>query len=163
MDTLSQSLTRFSKYLETQSISSYSFHCDITDCYTCQNYRYRSSIKYMPYFGALNSMSVHLHFYITHEASCESLYDLEFRNQCFTTYCNVWPPCTTIFSSILKLSFCFNMHIASILLFQLGTPPRPCTKLVYHTYLSLTIKYQTAIIFINKSIFMIKLSIFCPL
>ena len=32
MDTLSQSLTRFSKYLKSQFISSYSFHCNIDDC-----------------------------------------------------------------------------------------------------------------------------------
>ena len=35
-DTLSQSLTRFSKYLKSQFILSYSFHCNINDCYTCQ-------------------------------------------------------------------------------------------------------------------------------
>ena len=34
-DTLSQSLTRFSKYLKSQFILSYSFHCNINDCYTC--------------------------------------------------------------------------------------------------------------------------------
>ena len=39
MDTLSQSLTRFSKYIKTQFISSYSFHCIINECYTCQNCR----------------------------------------------------------------------------------------------------------------------------
>ena len=39
MDTLSQSLTRFSKYIKSQFISSYSFHCIINDCYTCQNCR----------------------------------------------------------------------------------------------------------------------------
>ena len=39
MDTLSQSLTRFSKYIKSQFISSYSFHCTINDCYTCQNCR----------------------------------------------------------------------------------------------------------------------------
>ena len=35
-DTLSQSLTRFSKYLKSQFISSYTFHCNINDCYACQ-------------------------------------------------------------------------------------------------------------------------------
>ena len=35
-DILSQSLTRFSKYLKSQYISSYSFHCNINDCYACQ-------------------------------------------------------------------------------------------------------------------------------
>ena len=35
-DTLSQSLTRFSKYLKSQYISSYSFHYNIINCYTCQ-------------------------------------------------------------------------------------------------------------------------------
>ena len=39
MDTLSQSLTRFSKYIKSQFISPYSFHCTINDCYTCQNCR----------------------------------------------------------------------------------------------------------------------------
>ena len=39
MDTLSQSFTRFSKYIKSQFISSYSFHCIINDCYTCQNCR----------------------------------------------------------------------------------------------------------------------------
>ena len=34
-DTLSQSLTRFSKYLKSQFMLSYSFHCNINDCYTC--------------------------------------------------------------------------------------------------------------------------------
>ena len=36
VDTLSQSLTRYSKYLKSQFISSYSFHCDINYCYACQ-------------------------------------------------------------------------------------------------------------------------------
>ena len=35
-DTLSQSLTRFFKYLKSQFISSYSFHCNINDCYIFQ-------------------------------------------------------------------------------------------------------------------------------
>ena len=35
-DTLSQSLTRFSKYLKSQFISFYSFHCNINDFYACQ-------------------------------------------------------------------------------------------------------------------------------
>ena len=35
-DTLSQSLAKFSKYLKSQFISSYSFHCNINDCYACQ-------------------------------------------------------------------------------------------------------------------------------
>ena len=35
MDTLSHSLTRFSKYIKSQFISSYSFHCIINNCYTC--------------------------------------------------------------------------------------------------------------------------------
>ena len=32
----SRPLTRFSKYLKSQFILSYSFHCNINDCYTCQ-------------------------------------------------------------------------------------------------------------------------------
>ena len=39
MDTLSQSLTRFSKYIKSQLISSYSFHCITNDRYTFQNCR----------------------------------------------------------------------------------------------------------------------------
>ena len=39
MDTLSQSLTRFSKYIKSQFISSCSFHCIINDCYICRNSR----------------------------------------------------------------------------------------------------------------------------
>ena len=35
-DALSQSLTRFSKHLKSQFISSYLFYCNINDRYTCQ-------------------------------------------------------------------------------------------------------------------------------
>ena len=34
-DTLSQSLTRFTKYLKSQFISSYLFNSNINDCYAC--------------------------------------------------------------------------------------------------------------------------------
>ena len=44
---------------------------------------------YMSYFGVFNRMFVHFHFYTTQEAVHDSLYDLNYRNQCFTTYCNV--------------------------------------------------------------------------
>ena len=36
VDTLTQSVTRFSQYLKSQYVSSYSFHCNINDCYTRQ-------------------------------------------------------------------------------------------------------------------------------
>ena len=35
MDTLSKSLTGFSKYIKSQFISCYLFQCIINDCYTC--------------------------------------------------------------------------------------------------------------------------------
>ena len=47
------------------------------------------AVSNMSYFGVHNCMFVYFHFYITHEAACESLHDLDFRNLCFTTYCNV--------------------------------------------------------------------------
>ena len=69
----------------------------------------------MPYFGVFNRMFVHFHLYITHEAVCDSLRDLNFRDHCFTTYCNVWPPLyTTIFFSILNLIYYLNKRIPCI-------------------------------------------------
>ena len=113
MDTPSQSLTRFSKFIKSQFISSYSFHSIINDCYICQNYRERSSIEYV-IFWRFHRMFVHFHFYITHEAACESLHDLDFCSQYLTTCCNVWTLYTTIFSSILKFIYCFNIQITCI-------------------------------------------------
>ena len=74
----------------------------------------REVIFNMSYFGVFNCMFVHFNLHTTHEAVCDSLRDLNFRNHCFTTYCSVWPLYTTIFSSILKLIYCFNMRIACI-------------------------------------------------
>ena len=64
-----------------------------------------------------------------------------FRHHCFTTYCNVWSLYNTMFSNTLILIYCLNMCIACIALYTGPPPPPPiCTKLVYHTNLSLTIK-----------------------
>ena len=68
----------------------------------------------MSYFGAFHRMFVYFHFYITHEAACESLHDLDFCSQYLTTCCNIWTLYTTIFSSILKFIYCFNIHITCI-------------------------------------------------
>ena len=74
------------------------------------------AVSNMSYFGAFHRMFVHFHFYtcITHEAACESLHDLDFCSQYLTTCCNVWTLCTTIFSSILKFIYCFNIPITCI-------------------------------------------------
>ena len=68
----------------------------------------------MSYYGAFHRMFVYFHFYITHEAACESLHDLDFCSQYLATCCNVWTLYTTIFSSILKFIYCFNIHIMCI-------------------------------------------------
>ena len=41
----------------------------------------------MSYFGLFTCMFVHFHLYTTHETVYDSLCDLNFRNQCITTYC----------------------------------------------------------------------------
>ena len=75
--------------------------------------------------------------YITHEAAYESTHDLDFRNQRFTTYCNVY-------------------H--STLLFTLDTPP-PLYKIdISHIFIFNIYLANSNIIFIHKSSFMIKLS-----
>ena len=38
----------------------------------------KEAVSNMLYFGAFNRMCVHFHFYITHEAACDSLHDLNF-------------------------------------------------------------------------------------
>ena len=38
----------------------------------------KDAVSNMLYFGAFNRMCVHFHFYITHEAACDSLHDLNF-------------------------------------------------------------------------------------
>ena len=146
MDTLSQSLTRFSKYIKSQFISSYSFHCTINDCYTCQNWLQNKKTENMQYlichimvrFIACLSISISVLYYITHEAACESLHDLDFCSQYLTTCFNVWTLYTTIFPVYWNLftPLIFIVHVFSSFYW---TPP-PCTKLVYHTYLSLTNK-----------------------
>ena len=78
------------------------------------NFQDREIKSSMPYFGVFTRMFVYFHLYTTHEAVCDSLRDLNFRNHCFTTYCNVWPLYTTIFSSILKLIYCLKIRIACI-------------------------------------------------
>ena len=78
------------------------------------NFHNREVKSSMPYFGVFTRMFVHFHLYTTHDAVHDSLRDLNFRNHCFTTYCNVWPLYTTIFSSILKLIYCLNMRFACI-------------------------------------------------
>ena len=72
------------------------------------------AISNMSYFGVFNRMFVRFHLYTIHEAAYDSLLDLNFRNQCFTTSCKIWPLYTTIFSSILQFIYCFNMHIVCI-------------------------------------------------
>ena len=37
------------------------------------------------YHGTFNRMFVHFHFYITHEAACDSLHNLDFRGHYLTT------------------------------------------------------------------------------
>ena len=48
----------------------------------------KEAVSNMSYFGVFNGMFVHFHFCTTHETAYDSLYDLDFRNQYFTTYCN---------------------------------------------------------------------------
>ena len=112
-DTLSQSLTRFSKYLNLNLFHLIYFTV-ILMIATHVNFHDREVKSSMPYFGVFTRMFVHFHLYTTHDAVYDSLPDLNFRNHCFTTYCNVWPLYTTIFSSILKLIYCLNMRIACI-------------------------------------------------
>ena len=38
----------------------------------------KDAVSNMSYYGAFHSMFVYFHFYITHEAACESLHDLVF-------------------------------------------------------------------------------------
>ena len=47
----------------------------------------REVISNMSYFGVFNRMFVHFHLYTstTHDEVYDSLRDLNFRNQCFTT------------------------------------------------------------------------------
>ena len=75
----------------------------------------KEAVSKISHFGAFNRIFfVYFHFYATHEASCESLHDLDFCNQYFTTCCNVWTLYTTILSSKLKFIYCFNMLITCI-------------------------------------------------
>ena len=87
----------------------------------------------MPYFEMFNRMFVHFHLYTTHEAVYDSLRDLNVRNHYFTTYCNVWPLYTTIFSSMLILTL-YCLHL------PLYTGPSLLHKIGISHKLSLTIK-----------------------
>ena len=71
----------------------------------------KEAVSNMSHFGAFHRMFVHFHFYITHEAACESLHYLDFCSRYLMTCCNVWTLYTTIFSSISKIIYCFNIHI----------------------------------------------------
>ena len=59
----------------------------------------KDAVSNMSYYGAFHRMFVYFHFcifYITHEAACESLHDLDFCSQHLTCF-NVWTLYTTIF------------------------------------------------------------------
>ena len=49
----------------------------------------KEAVSNMSYFGAFHRMLVQFHFYITHEAACESLHDLDFCSQYLTICYNV--------------------------------------------------------------------------
>ena len=103
MDTLSQSFTKFSKYLSLNLF--YLIHSTVILITATQvKILDREAISNISYFGVFNRMFVYFNFYITHEAACDSLHGLNFCNHCFTTCCNVWPLYTTCtnFSGILK-------------------------------------------------------------
>ena len=53
------------------------------------NFHDREIKSNMSYFGVFIRMFVHFHLYTTHDTVHDSLRDLNFRNHCFTTYCNV--------------------------------------------------------------------------
>ena len=74
----------------------------------------KEAVSNMSCYGAFHRMFVYCHFYITHEAACESLHDLDFYSQYLTTCCNVSTLYTTILSRTLKFIYCFNIHITCI-------------------------------------------------
>ena len=60
----------------------------------------KDAVSNMSYYGAFIaclSISISVLYYITHEAACESLHDLDFCSQYLTTCFNVWTLYTTIF------------------------------------------------------------------
>ena len=61
MDTLSQSLTRVSKYIKSQFISSYSFHCISATLVKIVD---KDAVSNMSYYGAFHHMFVYFHFCI---------------------------------------------------------------------------------------------------
>ena len=63
----------------------------------------KEPVPNMSYFGAFHRMFVHFHFYITHEAACESLHDLDFCNQYLTTCCNVYGHSTVPFFLYIEI------------------------------------------------------------
>ena len=159
MDTLSQSLTRFSKYIVCRLILSYLFHCITNNCYACQNLD-KEAVSNISYFGAFHRMFVHFHFYITNEAACESLHDLDFRSQYLTTCCNAWTLDLHyhVFQYIemyLLLKYLYYMYLTFS-----TAPPSPITKLVLSHIFIFNNHIANSIIFIYQSTFMNKLSNF---
>ena len=63
----------------------------------------KEAVSNMSYHGAFHRMFVYSHFYITHEAACESLHDLDFCSQYLTTSCNVWTLYTIIFFQYVEI------------------------------------------------------------
>ena len=63
----------------------------------------KEAVSSMSYFGEFRRMFVYFHFYITHEAACESLHGLDFCSQYLTTCCNVWTLYTTIFFQYIEI------------------------------------------------------------
>ena len=74
-------------------------------------------------FIACLSISISVLFYITHEAACELLHDLDFCSQYLTTCCNVWTLYTTIFSS-------FFFFRKNYLLLSYATSVRPSVEII---------------------------------
>ena len=69
----------------------------------------KEAVSNMSYYGAFHRMFVYSHFYVTREAACESLHDLDFCSQ-YLASCVHWTLYTTIFSSILKFIYCLHSH-----------------------------------------------------
>ena len=93
-------------------------------------------------FIACLSISIS-NFYITHEAACESLHNLDFCSQYLTTCCNVWTLYTTILSSILKFitALIFILHVFS---FFSWTPS------LLHKFFTIVSQYTLVILLYQK-------------
>ena len=63
----------------------------------------KEAVSNMSYFGAFLPMFVHFYFYITHEAACESLHNLDFRSQYLTTYVALYGHSTLLFFQYIKI------------------------------------------------------------